>query len=257
MEPELRPSGAGGESQPDALCVTHFKKLYFAVYASHRLGCGFNVTGTIAWFLEYGLNQQAAAEGLARFLKNYSQWMEDHQSPHGLYIYVTENQADESLQTHFMLYVPSDLVTAFRPWIKTYFRKTFGHRKYKRGFLRMRVRRKMDARAQWDWFRFMCRGFDPAAVLFRDGDTTARLGDVIRVPHEDPGQIEAIAPYGISHRLHRKQYEELLRHHQRPDSERLSPLDIQIKARKLDVACLYGNFTAGGAIPLRSWEPET
>jgi hypothetical protein len=226
---------------PTYLARDHVVRLYNAVWAADRLGLIMNVCGTISWYLVFGDDQEAAARCHKQFWKYGGQWLADNDYDHSAYIWVNENPKNIKFHTHFMMHVPFGLADEFREWAVAHFQKVLKQPICPR-FLDMPIRRARDFRSQWEWLRYMAKGYDPSRALFEANGKVFGLGHVINRRHEDPGCIEGegVQRYGISRALHRKQYRKILQ--TVPGETARSPLDLQLEARKIFVGELYADF---------------
>lgn len=240
----------GRKSGSSHLKFRHVLRLYNAVWASHRLGYSMNVTGTIAWYLEFKNDQCAASAALNRFRKNSFQWLADKDYDHSAFIWVNENPTNTRFHTHFLMHIPIRLADAFRQWTIAHFTKALGYRQPRQGFMKVTVRRTRDARSEWEWLRYMAKGYDPEERLFEVGGRAVGIGDVIKRASEDPGWMggKGVQRYGISRALHREQYQKVLQLHGLPDVK--SPLERQVLAREINVPELYRDFAQTSLTPV-------
>jgi hypothetical protein len=186
-------------SKPSRLIsVEEWANMYAAAEFAAEHGLWFDTTVTITWGLLGADTDEKAQKMLTAFVNCLRNWLEKRKQ-HPVWIYSHEVGKTHGLHTHFAMYLQGaipgcegeTLRKDFRQWVRKWIKRQVGGNAP--NAIRVRGPNKETPRLHWVTFSYLCKGYDPTAMVqsgrnSHDGDPVL-LRDLNAAVWRDPGPV--------------------------------------------------------------------
>ena len=131
------------------------------------------------------------------FTKQFTQWCLDNNTD-SLWIYSNEYGHSVGLHTHFMMAIDQDLLPKFQAYVKTRLHEIALDKKHPKKAYKFSDLKQQSMEDQWRRLQYLCKGLDPHAGLKHISGKKVLAIDLIKFPHESPGNFSRWKRCGVS-----------------------------------------------------------
>jgi hypothetical protein len=132
-----------------------------------------------------------------KFIKQFTVWCLD-QDIDCLWLYSNEYSPRVGLHTHFMTAIDGDRLPAFQAYVKARLHKIAPDKNYPKTAYKSSDLKEQSMADQWRRLQYLCKGVDPHATLTHMSGKKVLVMDLIKSPHENPGNFSRWKRCGVS-----------------------------------------------------------